>query len=435
MTLVTQYSFSNVSLSDRKVNLREILLTSMLLVSAFTDCVRRLSLGPVTALAGVTIVSCVGSALLLLFSSKIPRRLVFGAMIYLTFLGWGAYSLIANMASSGLSFQLSVQNLLSYGAFVGLLLLSACETIENPFPVWYVRHGFLVASAISAGMYGLGILLGGPGSGLVMGPRAFSAFVVTMLPFCLAAWRYRVPYAKEISIALTICVALSFSRTATVIALILYPLSRFSPHKPEGWFRLVGWIAGIMLVAYLSFTYVQPIRDRFTEKGDSGSIGGISVNTAGRDRMWEAVNNSITKSPIIGQGPGSVAFPVGSVNQTAGGHPHNDYLRLSHDFGYVGCALWLSGFATLITATFRNWLWADTYDRNMAHYHLGAMLGILGVMQLMLTDNIIVYVFAMGPLGILTGASISIGTLRRRQYARAKQLSREMTIQESQMVV
>jgi O-antigen ligase len=420
MNPTTYGSETTTSPVNRGANLREILLTAALLLAALTDCVRRLSLGPVTALAGVTIVACVGSALLLVFSSRIPKRLVVIALMYLAFMGWGSYSLVVNMGSSELSFQLSIQNLLTYGAFVGLLLLSACETIENPYPSWYIRHGFMVAAGIAAGLYAFSILVNGPGSGLIMSARAFSAFVVVMLPFCLAAWRYKVPHGRTIAIAMTICVALSFSRTATVIALILYPLSRFSPHKPEGWFRLVGWIMGIALVAYLSFTYVQPIRDRFTEKGDSGSIAGVSVNTAGRDRMWEAVQISTTKSPIVGQGPGSVAIPVGLVNQTAGGHPHNDYLRLSHDFGYVGCGLWVGGLLMLITVTFRNWLWADTYDRNMAHYHLGAMLGILGMMQLMLTDNIVVYVFAMGPLGILTGSSISIGALRRRQYERAK---------------
>ena len=414
------------------INLREIVLTSILLTSGLTDGVRRLSLGSMTALAAVTIVASLGSALLLLFSSRIPKRMALSGGIYLTFLGWGIYSLLMNRTSTDIGLPNSIQNLLSYGAFIGLLILSACETMENPFPTWYIRKGFLIASGLAAGLYGLGILIKGPGSDFFMGARAFSAFVVVMLPFCLAAWRYRVPNAGAISIALTICVALSFSRTATVIALILYPLSRFSPHKPEGWLRLVGWIAMISLVAYLSFTYVAPIRDRFLEKGDSGSIGGVSVNTAGRDRMWETVRNSIEKSPIVGQGPGSVAIPIGSVNKTAGGHPHNDYLRLTHDFGYVGCAIWLAGFAALLTTTFRHWLWADTYDRNMAHYHLGAMLGILGVMQLMLTDNIVVYMFAMGPLGILTGASISIGTKRQRQY---QQYQDYQKIQRSEMEV
>lgn len=406
-------------LRTQKLGLREFLLTSILLLCGLTDGVRRLPLGPVTALAGVTIIANLGCIALLLNSKKFPKPMIGSAIGFLTFLGVGIYSLAANLPFSGVSFQNSVQNLLSYGAFISVLLLSACVVLErSPVLPWYVRRGFLMTVAIATILYGTGIVVKGPGSDLMMGARAFATFVVSMLPFALAAWRYRVPYADWIAIGMTICVALSFSRSATVIALILYPLSRFSPHKPEGWLRLGIWVGLIALVAYLSFTYVQPIRDRFTEQGDSGSIGGLKVNTSGRDQMWAAVQASIEKAPTFGQGPGSVEIPISRVNKTAGGHPHNDYLRLIHDYGYVGAGIWLTAFFSLVTITFRNWLWADTFDRNLAHYHLGAMLGILSVAQLMFTDNIIVYIFAMLPLGMLLGASISLGVIRRSQFDR-----------------
>ena len=404
-----------------KIGLREILITSILILCGLTDGVRRLSLGPVTALAGVTIVANIGCVLLLLNSRQFPKKLMLSGLGYLVFLALGLYSLVANLPFSGVSFQNSVQNLLSYGVFIGLMLLSACVVLENPVLPWFVRHGFLSTVAIATAVYGISIMIKGPGSDFMMGPRAFAAFVVAMLPFALSAWRYKVPCAGAIAIAMTLCVALSFSRTATVIALILYPLSRFSPHKPEGWLRLGLWVGMISLVAYLSFTYVQPIRDRFTEKGDSGSIGGLKVNTAGRDQMWIAVQNSIELAPLLGHGPGSVEIPIGRVNKTAGGHPHNDYLRLTHDFGYVGAAVWLTSFFSLVGLTFRNWLWADTHDRAMAHYHLGAMLGILSVAQLMLTDNVIVYIFAMAPLATLIGSSISLDVVRRSQFRNLKQ--------------
>lgn len=404
-----------------KIGLREILITSVLLLCGLTDGVRRVSLGPVTALAGVTIVTNLGCIALLLRSRQFPRTLIMSGAGYLLFLGLGVYSLVANLPFSAVSFQNSVQNLLSYGVFIGLILLSACVVLERPVLPWFVRHGFLTTVAIATTLYGIGIVVKGPGSELMMGSRSFAAFVVAMLPFALSAWRYKIPYAGAIAIAMTLCVALSFSRTATVIALILYPLSRFSPHKPEGWLRLGLWVGMIGLVAYLSFTYVQPIRDRFTEKGDSGSIGGLKVNTSGRDQIWIAVRNSIELAPLLGHGPGSVEIPIARVNKTAGGHPHNDYLRLTHDFGYVGAAVWLTSFFSLVGLAFRNWLWADTYDRAMAHYHLGAMLGILSVAQLMLTDNVIVYIFAMAPLATLIGSSISLDVRRRSQFRNLKQ--------------
>ena len=407
--------------SSWKIGLREILITSVLLLCGLTDGVRRVSLGPVTALAGVTIVTNLGCIALLLRSRQFPRPLIMSGVGYLLFLGLGVYSLVANLPFSGVTFQNSVQNLLGYGAFIGLILLSACVVLERPALPWFARHGFLTTVAIATTLYGIGIVVTGPGSELMMGSRSFATFVVAMLPFALAAWRYKVPHAGLISIGMTICVALSYSRSGTVIALILYPLSRFSPHKPEGWLRLGVWVAIISLVAYLSFTYVQPIRDRFTEKGDSGSIGGVKVNTSGRDQMWAAVRTSIERAPLLGQGPASVEIPISRVNKTAGGHPHNDYLRLTHDFGYVGASVWLMSFFSLVGLTFRNWLWADTFDRSMAHYHLGAMLGMVSVAQLMLTDNIIVYIFAMAPLGILIGTAVSLDVVRRSQFRQMRQ--------------
>jgi hypothetical protein len=37
---------------------------------------------------------------------------------------------------------------------------------------------------------------------------------------------------------------------------------------------------------------------------------------------------------------------------------------------------------------------------------LAAALGVIGVLLAMLTDNVIVYVFVMGPLGVLLGAGL-----------------------------
>ncbi|NJK53405.1 MAG: O-antigen ligase family protein [Leptolyngbyaceae cyanobacterium SU_3_3] len=147
----------------------------------------------------------------------------------------------------------------------------------------------------------------------------------------------------------------------------------------------------------------------------------MRVNTSGRETIWEAVQSSIDDSPLIGKGPGSVAVPVNAVNKTANGHPHNDYLRLMHDYGYIGLGLWLCGYGSLLVATLRNWLWADRNDRSTAHIHLAALLALVGVALAMLTDNLVIYIFAMAPLGVLVGASIGAGSLRRKMLAKQRQ--------------
>ncbi|NJK53406.1 MAG: hypothetical protein HC936_12415 [Leptolyngbyaceae cyanobacterium SU_3_3] len=70
-----------------------------------------------------------------------------------------------------------------------------------------------------------------------MGARSFALFAIIAVAWCLAMWRYRSPGAAVWALLLSVLVAASFSRTAMIATLVLYPLSRFSPHKAEGWLK------------------------------------------------------------------------------------------------------------------------------------------------------------------------------------------------------
>ncbi len=391
-------------------------LTIILLLSSLTDTIRRVGTGSITAMGILTILIGVGSIVLLCTCRQIPKSA--NVIVWLiAFLGLGIMTLYWNMSLSLVSPVFAFQNLLVYVAFVGVMLLSAIETYRTPYLPWYVSDGFSRGSQIAGVVYGSSLLMGGFGTSLIMGARSFALFAIVALAWCLASWRYQHKAAGLWSILLATMVACSFSRTATMVALIMIPLSRLSPRNKQGWMKFALWIGLITTIAYLTFTYVEPIRGRFVEAGDSGKLGSVQVNTSGRDRIWEAVGNSIAQSPIIGKGPGSVVVPVNAANPSVGGHPHNDYLRLAHDYGYIGLGLWLTGFIGLIWRTAKNWLWADRFDRATAHIHLAALLGLIGAAQGMVTDNVVVYIFAMAPLGILVGASIGVGSMRKNYLA------------------
>jgi O-antigen ligase len=315
--------------------------------------------------------------------------------------------------------------LLVYALFVGLVLLSAIESFETPMqPSWYLTQGFLRAAQLTALLYGTSLLIGGLGTDVVMGARSFALFAIVAVGWCLASWRYRAPGQNGLwAIGLTALVALSFSRTATVICLFLFPLSQMSFRDSKSVLRVGAWMGLIALIAYLSFNYVQPIRARFTDVGDRGQVAGLQVNTSGRESIWQAVMISSSQSPWLGKGPGSVAIPVSKVNASASGHPHNDYLRLLHDYGYLGLGLWLTGYIALLMRSWRYWIWADQHDRPAAHVHAAACLGLIGVALAMLTDNVVVYWFVMAPLGILVGASIGLGMTRQRLVQKARPLA------------
>jgi O-antigen ligase len=104
---------------------------------------------------------------------------------------------------------------------------------------------------------------------------------------------------------------------------------------------------------------------------------------------------------------------------TAGiGQPHNDYLRLLHDYGLVGTTLWVIGYAFLLARTWRAWhstamvSQEQKRDPGEQRVHAAAFLALAGVAIAMITDNAIVYLFLMGPLGVLVG--LSLGLSRRR---------------------
>jgi O-antigen ligase len=211
-------------------------------------------------------------------------------------------------------------------------------------------------------------------------------------------------------VAILATIVLSLSRSSIVTALLLLPLSRMrSRPRIADWVRMIlviGLAAGLF---YGAFTYIAPLRERFTE-GDVQTVGGaVSINVTGRDTMWSVTWHSYLESPWIGKGAGSSAK---ELFESAGlSHPHNDYLRILHDYGLVGLLLWALGFTILVRRTWRAWRYADVSGSQVAHVHLTALLSLVVVGIDMITANPIVYIFIMGPLGVLVGSSLGLSSI------------------------
>jgi O-antigen ligase len=390
------------------------ILSLIVIASATTDLMRRVSLGAITLQAVWTIIVGIGCFGLVLSRGGLPKVALWG-IGFTVFLGIGFLSSVLNLSTSSLGSREQIQDLMVYAIFAGTILLSVGEAYREPIqPPWYITTGFLRAAQLAMGLYSFGLLLSGPGSSVLISARPFAIYGLVSLSWLLASWRYRAQsHALLHAIGLTVLIAFSFSRTATAIALILFPLSQFSPNQPKSWLKVGVWISLISLIAYLCFNYVEPIRARFTDTGDNGQIGGVKVNTSGRERIWEGVIESASEAPILGKGPGSVGAAV-SKQTTATSHPHNDYLRLWHDFGWVGLGFWLGSYALLLVQIGRNWLWASANDPVTAHVHQATLMSMIAVLLIMLTDNILVYHFVMASVGILIGASLGLGQARRK---------------------
>ncbi|MBD2777378.1 O-antigen ligase family protein [Iningainema tapete] len=400
------------------MNLYTTLMSLTLLLSGLTDILGRLSLGPISASGLLTVLLAVASWVLVLSRLRMPKIVLKTSFLVLFIL----FAILIWMwfnPTNTLPLVTSIQNLSVFVGFVGFILLSTTQSYRFD-KVDYLSNNLTKAAQLSVVLYGLSLLVSGPGASTLMGARSFALFAIIGLSWFLAMWRYRLNGGLFWATCTIVAIAFSYSRTATLIGVILFPFSQISLTTVKGWIRMILTIFLIVVVAFLAFNYVGPIRDRFTAVGDNAKVGGLQINTAGRNIAWTIAYESGLQSPWIGKGPGSVSITLVKTVGSAFVHPHNDYLRIFHDYGLIGFTLWLCGYWGLITQSWQNWQWADRHDRSNAHIHLATLLALVAVAFAMTSDNIVVYIFAMNPLGILVGASFGSASRRKKEIKSAQ---------------
>jgi O-antigen ligase len=377
-------------------------LAVVVFLGALIDAPGSLGLGPFSVMGFQTIVYAVCSFALVFVRLTIPKTTSTIGWLVL-FLAWGYSSLLWQPS-------FSVQNLVAYTAFAGLVLLAATESYRAPYLSRYISISFAFATVLFMLLFMLKLL----GMPLSIGSRTSALFSLVVLGWCLAGWRYGSRWGLWVAILITATIGASLSRMAFLVALMLFPIARVQPKSFRGWVLVCFWsvlTAGIM---YIAVVYVQALHARFFSGDVSLKIGGLSINASGRMRFWAALLSSWWKSPWIGNGAGSsmqaIVFSTNFKQQ-----PHNDYLRLLHDYGLIGFALWSFGFFGLLWRTFRTWLWAEKNDGACVQIHLAAFLGLVAVSLTMLTDNVSIYIFVMAPVAVLVGTSL--GRLSRHRAA------------------
>ncbi|ARJ06116.1 hypothetical protein B5808_13450 [Cnuibacter physcomitrellae] len=199
---------------------------------------------------------------------------------------------------------------------------------------------------------------------------------------------------------LTAAIALSLSRTATVIAIgmLVFVVLR---GKRRG--KLIRAILLLLVAAtstVLLVTLYPPFRDRFLVGDNAVTYGGVAINTSGRTAIWDLLLRGVPDAPVFGHGPGAASATI-IARYPQIGHPHNDYIRILFDFGWIGLALFVIGYCTIIFWTLRR---AIAFR---APIHWSATIALLGVGLSGLTDNAFVYPFVMVPLGVLVGLSLA----------------------------
>lgn len=350
---------------------------------------------PVFSLSALITISILG---ILVVCVLADNHTVYGIdWLWSLFLFW---SLWVTITTYGLS-QGAIQNLSVYAAFFLVMLLARSQ----------FSSGILTYHAVHKAMIGFAVLtvlfFWVPKELFQMSaPRGFALAVLISVCWFSTRWRRLISLDGLIVVSLTLILLSTLSRTALATVLLVIVLSRIDVHSMASVLRVavVGLLAGS--TGFYLLMNLESLNSRFFTGDLTLSVGGIPINGSGRTNLWEITRDSIDQSAWtywIGQGAGSASSLIESVRPGLG-HPHNDFLRIWHDFGTVGLALWVCVWVTLIVMVTRVWRQSNGLPGvPSAWIHRPGFLAALAILPPMFTDNIIVYYWAMLPSAILIG--------------------------------
>ncbi|MCF2525902.1 polysaccharide biosynthesis tyrosine autokinase [Yinghuangia soli] len=328
---------------------------------------------------------------------------------------WGFAVLVVVSALSMRTYA-AVQNGAVYLSFVALLAIAAAWTSAGS-PMLVLRAVRAVAVVLAL-VYLASVLVYGPGNYVVIPARLLGESVwigmVAAVPLTdrKSRWGYAVP------LVLLAADVFSLSRTSSAVCALLFLglVAKGRSRKELGKVLAVSAVVGCS--AWLVITRYEPLRNRFIDN-DGASMAGVRVGTSGRSDLWATTWESIQTSPWIGHGIGSAGNLLADpANPADLGHPHNDYLRLWHDLGLLGLALWLAAFAALGIGAYRR----RRHAANQADWaiHQAALLALIGLSLNILTSNLLVYAFVMVPIAVIVGTSMGRADIRDEAPARPR---------------
>lgn len=213
-------------------------------------------------------------------------------------------------------------------------------------------------------------------------------------------------WVKLAPFAMVGVLALSLSRTGTVIGLLLLVFVVLRGRRGRRLVKSLVLLACATVALVLMFRYYQPFRDRFLVGDEALQVGNLAISTQGRARFWEILLSNVDDQWLLGSGLGSAARLIAAYVPTQS-HPHNDYLRFYFEFGILGSGLFLLGYLILIVRVAGN---ARESDHPV---HWAATIALLAIGAVAITDNPFVYPFVMLPLASLAGFSLARARFER----------------------
>ncbi|MBD2483026.1 IctB family putative bicarbonate transporter [Planktothrix sp. FACHB-1365] len=331
-----------------------------------------------TALIGVLLIACAAWWLLLTLTDE-PSQTAFTPIHLIVLLYWG----IATIATA-----LSLVKMAAFSGWIKLtlylILFALMAKILRSPKIRSIFITIFLLTALIVSVYGLRQWFSGaealatwvdptsPQSNLTRvysyldNPNLLAGYLLPAVGLSLASffvWKGILPKALALTMIIvnSSCLILTFSRGGwiglvlllfTFAILLLYWFSiRFSPFWRQ-WALPMG-LTGLTLFLLFAVIFVPPVRDRvasiFAGRGDSSNNFRINV--------WMSVIEMIKDRPILGIGPGNVAFnniyPRYMQPRYSALSAYSILLEITVETGIIG----LSCFLWLLTVTFnQGWI-------------------------------------------------------------------------------
>lgn len=198
---------------------------------------------------------------------------------------------------------------------------------------------------------------------------------------------------------LSICIPIiALTRMAIAVCLSTIPLS-FSPVKRKT--RLL--LSFLIFVMAISLFYTDRMQQRmfFSGKGELKDLfwENPDLKTNSRKYIWDNMKHEVLKKPLWGHGTNTSEFFVSIITFGTVLHPHNDWLRLTYDYGFFGTIIFLICISIQILHLLRS-------CKNITNTRIKAVFfasasSFMNTILFMFTDNIVLYAAFYGNLQFL----------------------------------
>lgn len=372
--------------------------TLLLLISAFNDLPRSIVFGPTNLVVILTIFTVILTFFLTILHGRIAKEGLSPLFFYMIF----CLYIILYLLYSPKTLQ-AFQNTAMYLLFGGVALISFQAATSSSAFAEVVLSGIKRMAWISAALYVSMSAIGQAGFDGIFSPRSYALLALAGVAVYVAEARAGRPFSGLKAALFCLLCLTTVSRTASAMAMIILAATWLNIR------HFKSWIATLILASFSVFIYIYialnipEFRHSFIGGDKAIQFGSLSIDTKGRLFWWSVLWDSFLNSPIIGHGPGSSESVLYLGNQ-----PHNDHLRLLHDFGLIGYALWWLAMGRSLFLIIRGWRLTASLSYAESSLLMTACLYACAFIVVMITDNILIYYPPVVVLAVLIGSSLAL---------------------------